>query len=98
MPPNYDYQCDACGLVEIHFVKYDDRDTPGIPCTACHTNGLKRLLTMPSHTKASFVDGQRKFTDMREANKLVQEAAVSKPGTAREIRKEIKKMGVKVEQ
>jgi predicted nucleic acid-binding Zn ribbon protein len=96
MPPNYDYICPECGIVETHFVKYEDRESPGIHCAACN-QALKYKITMPGTTKHSYVDGQRKLNNMREAHQLSNEARKSNStATKREIAQEITKMGVRI--
>lgn len=51
----------------------------------------------PMIMSASYPDGVRKFTDMKEAAKLNREAVDSKSKeTKKEIAAEIKKMGVRV--
>ena len=69
------------------------------PCPDCGAEAQYRI-SMPNITgKASFLDGHKRkgWADLKEANKLVREAASSKKDTAKEIRQEIKKLKVRVE-
>lgn len=96
--PNYDYVCGNCEHREELIVPYSERLSREIPCEICG-HRLEWQFPAPTVMRASYVDGTKRkgWEDMRQANKLVKEAAVSKPETAREIRKEIAKRKVKVE-
>jgi putative FmdB family regulatory protein len=102
--PNYDYHCAACDTVQTILVPYEKRDDPGVPCPGCGAYGpgnecLERLMVMPNTTRASYVDGHRRkgWDDLREANKLAREKAVAKGESRKEIAREIRKLGVRVE-
>lgn len=96
--PNYDYHCEACQLVTVEFHKIGERPE-SIPCPMCLTNQAAYTIAAPNLMQASYPDGIKRkgFAEMREANKLLREATVSKRDTAKEIRQEIKKMGIKNE-
>lgn len=95
--PTYNYRCDNCDVVHIESFPIANRPD-SVGCPLCGESAHYEIAAV-AFTKASYVDGHKRkgWADFKEANKLVREAAVSKKDTAREIRKEIKKMGVKVE-
>jgi hypothetical protein len=95
--PSYTYFCPDCEAKTYEQFKFSERPET-IKCLVCQGTAEYRI-DMPGITRASYVDGTKRkgWSEIREANKLVQAAAVSKPDTAKEIRKEIKKMGVRVE-
>lgn len=99
--PTYDFQCLGCDTIVDHFVPYERRDDPDqVPlCLVCGGAEHRRLFPAPRVMSASLPDGtkRRGWSDLKEAAKLNVEAAGSKRDTAREIRKEIKRIGVKVE-
>lgn len=99
--PQYLWKCTECEvLVEVQH-KMAESNVPPKPedevhCF-CDEPKWKKLITMPAVVgKASYLDGQRKFVDAREAAKLKKEARHSKdPKKKSEIRKEVNKMGIK---
>lgn len=93
----YTYSCQFCGIRSYEQHKFEDRPER-IACHECQ-GVATYIIDTPGLTKASYIDGTKRkgWSEFREANSLVKEAAVSKRGTANEIRKEIRKMGVKVE-
>lgn len=63
----------------------------------CETPEWVRIFTPAMITNASYPDGVRKFTELREAHKLEKEARRSQnKETKKEIAAEIRKMGVRV--
>ena len=97
--PTYLYVCtneEECGVTSEHFYRIADRPEER-PCEICGARAVHRIAA-PAVMQAAYPDGTRRFTDLKEANRLVREAAVSRKETAREIRREIRKLGVKVEQ
>jgi putative FmdB family regulatory protein len=94
--PNYDFDCETCNTTIILNVKFEDRDQPN-NCPDCGAF-LRRQFPAPMVTRASYPDGvTNRFKDFKEASKLNKEAAVSKDSTKKEIQKEIRKMGIKIQ-
>ena len=62
MAINYDYMCQNCGGIEVHFVKYDDRDKEQ-PCESCDGVAVRGYYTAPQvrtpKTSRTFLDGGR---------------------------------------
>ncbi len=92
--PNYDFLCRECGTIMIENHKWESRPD-GIIC-AC--GGIADYtIAMPNiNGKASYLDGTKRFANMKEAAKLNVEAAGARNETKKEIAKEIKRMGVGV--
>lgn len=99
MSPTYDYACTEChALFDVHirYVDRDDYEKVG-GCPDCGSIKLERQFPAPMVLKASYPDGTKRFTDMKEAAKLNREAANSmKQDTKKEIAREIRKLGVRV--
>lgn len=94
--PSYDFFCDTCESLTIEQFPFRDRPEK-IQC-ACGSLAAYQI-GMPMVLKASYPDGHKRkgWSELREANKLIREAAKSNHGTAKEIRNEIKKMKVNIE-
>ena len=101
----YPWQCSLCDtVVEITRPMADSAVPPDweVAClckvTAASLRTWRRVYEMPGLTKATYVDGMRKFPDLREASKLQREANKSKSDQKKdEIATEIKKIGVRVQ-
>ena len=96
---NYTWRCTICDVhVEISRPVAECRNPPSSEeACMCVTPDWKRVYEMPGLTKASYLDGQRKFTDFREANRLQREAVKSSSNQKKdEIAAEIRKIGVRV--
>lgn len=99
--PTYQWECTKCEVeVDVHH-KIADRDVPPqladeVACL-CEAPEWKRVMHAPGLVgKASYLDGQRKFHNFREAAQLKKEARSSKSDQKKsEIRSEIHKLGVK---
>jgi hypothetical protein len=95
----YPYRCTECEVVvEIERSVHAPSDPPGpdIKCM-CESSKWKRIYEMPGTQKESYLDGQRKFTEFREASKLQREANRSASQQKKdEIAKEIKRIGVRL--
>lgn len=91
VPPDDDIDC-LCNLKDL-LSAFDDEGE----AWAEWRGRWKRVYQMPGLTKASYLDGQRKFTDFREANKLQREAIKGASQEKKdEIAAEIRRMGVRV--
>lgn len=93
--PNYEYTCLDCGSVTIESHRWESR--PETITCACGGNGEYRVAMPNVVGKASYLDGTKRFQDLKEANKLTREAANSRPEQKKEIAQEIRKMGVRLE-
>lgn len=101
--PIYNWSCENCEVaVEVQH-KIAERDTPpapedGVGCL-CEKPEWRRSYPAPQVVgKASYLDGQRKFHDLREANKIKREGYRSRdPQKKLEIAKEIRKIGVRTD-
>lgn len=94
--PSYTYLCIECDHTSYKSSSYSERPI-NIECEECGGRAEYTIDT-PMVLRASYHDGKRRFTDLKEAAKLHREAAVSKPETAKAIKQEIRRMGVKIEQ
>lgn len=92
---NYNYRCSDCDIETIEFFRFEDRPAT-IICGVCGGKSEYRIAT-PMVFKAAYLDGTKRFSDLKEAAKLNKESAHSKPERQKEIAKEIKKLGVGVE-
>lgn len=95
----YQWKCQKCE-VQVDIVRpIADSSVPpdvDIKCT-CETPEWKRVYSVPMMTKASYLDGTRRFTAVKEAQALNREAISSKSNeTKKEIAAEIRKLGVRV--
>lgn len=93
-----DIHCKACDhrwddLVERELLYPDSR----FYCPECSEPAGERAISAPHSTKASYVDGTKRFTDLKEAAKLNKQKAVSKGETKKELAREIKKLGARLE-
>lgn len=94
--PNYDFYCESCDTMVILNVSFEQRDEPN-NCADCGSF-LRRQFPAPAVTRASYPDGvTNRFKDFKEASKLNKEAAVAKDSTKKEIQKEIRKMGIRIQ-
>lgn len=94
----YEWKCEHCGEHAEVERKMSDHALPPemVDCEAKSECKWKRVYSAPMQMKASYLDGQRKFTDAKEAANLKKEARQSKdPGKRAEIRKEVHRMGQK---
>lgn len=92
--PNYDYICNNCGLAEVQFVAYEDRDKPRY-CSICNKLSMVKVwMNMPGTTRASYIDSSKtsrakEFADIKAASKLEVEKASLPAGERAEVNKEI---------
>ncbi len=93
--PNYEYTCDQCETVTIHFRSFERRHEKAECLCGAEAS---YTISAPALMQASYPDGTRRkgFQDMREAAKLSTEAASAKQGTKKEIAGEIRKLGIRV--
>lgn len=100
----YVWRCTYCGH-EVEITRsVADCKLPPEDTVRCLCNMLshkksewQRVYTPAMITKASYPDGVRKFTELREASKLQRESnASSDKKRKKEIAAEIKKMGVRL--
>lgn len=101
----YVWRCTGCDLeTEVERPMSQCTVQPGpeaiCDCTGEETEGLptwQRVFTPAMITKASYPDGVRKFTELREAHKLEKESRRSQnKETKKEIAAEIRKLGVRI--
>lgn len=94
MPPMYDFTCEKCEndwMDNIRFEKRFDQI-----CPFCGEKAIWKFPA-PSNTRASYVDGTRRFDNVREAAALNKEAITSRSKEKKkEIAAEIRKLGVRV--
>lgn len=94
--PNYEYLCEKCGEVTIHFIKYDNRDDPQT-CDACGAQANRAWVTAPQirtpKTSRTFVDGIKRpgMEDGKKIADLQVEQLKHRPNSKRyhEIKSEI---------
>ena len=96
--PNYCYQCTDCGSQHDEMRDYEDRDNPAT-CDQCGSLA-ERVYTAPNITRASFVDGKRRFTDIKTANQLKKQKSAARGRGDRveekKLNQEIKKVEKKI--
>lgn len=96
----YEWKCTICDThVEITRPIADCRVPPeGSETCACEGGPTwARVYVAAGLTKASYVDGQRRFGAFREAMSLQKEAnTTGDKGRRKEIEGEIRKMGVRI--
>ncbi len=92
--PSYPFECPHCQDtfdIVLSIKDYDATDT--WDCLSCEGEITKknRLMTMPSVTRVSYVDGTKRpgFAENREMLKLKQDSYNLKPEDRKEIKKEI---------
>lgn len=85
--------CTECSHGWEDLIKRNEKDSPH-PCPSCGT-GVVRAFEVGHHTRASYVDGNGRFKEAKEASKLNREMAGSKQENKKEIAKEIRKLGYK---
>lgn len=93
--PTYTYVCDTCEVATNEFFPIEQRPQT-ITCISCGKTSEYRI-SAPMVFKAAYLDGTKRFADLKEAAKLNKESAHSKPDRQKEIAKEIRKLGVGVE-
>lgn len=88
MPPNYDYLCAECNHITIHYVSFENRDTPQV-CEACDGLGNRVYATPPqvrtAKTSRTFVDGTRNdgYAEEIKAAALDSEAMNHRPESSK---------------
>lgn len=88
--PNYSFQCKKCSTVLDHHCKYEDRPEQ----IACECGGMASYkLIPPGIMTHSYLDGNNRFKDAKEAAKLNRLAAGAEGETKAEIEKEVRKTG-----
>ena len=90
--PNYDYSCISCGEEFIKVMPYEERDSEKIKCSFCGSTGVKRIYSnFPGLTKASYLDGTKRFSGLKTEAKLRAAREQTRPGSKEhtEISKEI---------
>lgn len=94
--PTYQWKCAGCEVAIDILCRMDDRDRPPTEPCMCEAAQWNRVLEAPSVVGvASFLDGQRKFHEFREASKLERESRMSpNRDKKKEIAAEIRKLGV----
>lgn len=97
----YVWKCKHCEVeVEVTRSMAECKEPPGREgedSCPCLLKEFVRVYTPAMITKASYPDGVRKFTELREAHKLERESKASRSSeTKKEIAAEIKKMGVRI--
>lgn len=85
------FTCRSCSHRWEDLVRRSEKDLEH-PCPECGT-GTTRNFEVAHHTRASYVDGNGRFKEAKEAAKLNREMAGSNQQTKKEIAKEIKKLG-----
>lgn len=95
--PNYEFFCEDCSCVTTGNFLYADRPET-VPCTFCE-KPARYMMSKPTVMHVALPDGTRRrgWADMKEAAKLNKEAAVARGETKRDIKKEIRKLGIGVE-
>ncbi len=99
MCPTYEFKCHTCEHITDHNYKFAERPET-MPCSACGDMAMY-TTSMPNIMHVALPDGTRRkgWDVMKEASKL-QKAAYKEtnPDTKNDLKKEIKKMGVRTEQ
>jgi NAD-dependent SIR2 family protein deacetylase len=92
-------KCSACETVYDDLLERAERDNVHV-CTACGQLAAVRIMAVPyirTSDSASYVDGTRRFSGVRETRALVKAKAKAKVDRNRDdekrIAKEIKKIG-----
>lgn len=94
MPPSYEYHCTECAQTTIEIHPISNRPST-IKCKACGEMKAEYRMSAPTVLKASFLDGQRKLTDLKETNKLNAQKREARSSEERKrIAQEIKKIGI----
>lgn len=89
-----DLRCEKCEYIWDDLVEIQFRDELAA-CPRCQEISGMRTISKPNYTKASYVDGTRRFRDHREANKLTIEKSSANKTTRKQISDEIRKIGIK---
>lgn len=90
----YLWRCTGCNFhvdVERPVAKCTEAPDADTKCS-CEVPTWQRVYQAPMQMTASYPDGVRRFTEMREVAKLQREAAVSRDGRKAEIAREIRKI------
>lgn len=88
--PTFEYSCPDCELISVGNFKYAERPMV-IKCDKCGEEKASYVLSAPYGTRASYLDGTKRFQDAKEASKLNKEMASTK--NKAEIKKEIGRLG-----
>lgn len=94
----YLWKCTICGTHEEVQRPIADHAIPPDLKPNCYDSCLwVRVFEAPMQMKASFPDGHKRkgWTDLKESARLEKAAAIARPETKREIKAEIRKMGIK---
>lgn len=89
--PNYSFRCPECGHDTDHHCKFEDRPAQ-VACENCGKMAPYKLIP-PGIMTHSYLDGNNRFKDAKEAAKLNKLAAGAEGVTKDEISKELKKTG-----
>lgn len=89
--PNYSYICLECNSETVESFPSAERPDH-IQCGQCGREGAAEYrISAPNITRASYIDGTRRFDDFREARKLQEEKwRSSDKGHRKAIEKEIR--------
>jgi len=87
------FTCPSCSHKWEDLIRRSEKDNEH-PCPQCGT-GTTRRFEVAHHTRASYVDGNGRFKEAKEAAKLNKEMMSKRPDNRKEIAKEIKKLGYK---
>lgn len=95
---NYEYFCESCQHVSVGNYLSSERPST-LACEECNGTAEYRI-SMPQIMKVALPDGTRRkgFAELKEASKLNKLASAATDETKREIKKEIRKLGVRTEQ
>ena len=94
---NYEFKCYDCEVVTIESYRYEDRPSK-IECPMCGLMTAQYIISTPGLTKASYIDGTKRFSDAKEAARLNKQMAAQKDKTTKkEMAAEIRKIGYKFE-
>lgn len=95
----YEWRCTQCEIVVEITRPVAEATVPpetDVKCL-CEVPIWTRIYSAPMQMKASYPDGYRRFSEVKEAAKLNREAIASKSkDTKKEIASEIRKLGVRV--
>lgn len=94
--PHYVYVCESCNTMVDIFRRIADIDAPVEEPCACDTPTWRRTIQAPMVMQAAVPDGQRKFTTLREQQKLTKDKAKAREtgdrASEKKLDREIKKL------
>ena len=95
--PSYksvDYYCDFCDLKSDRLIERDKVDEPQF-CDTCE-HQLSKTISAINVPRATYVDGQRKFKNLKEKHQLRKEKAAARQSldikSEKKINKEMSKL------